>query len=94
MKGSFKAFSSSIRLTFPGIKNFCLTTRHILHIARGDDKTVDIGRNGDQTIDHWQFLASLLRFAQQRSPSPGNFRVDLHKALSESQRNPSSCIFL
>src|SRR3972149_1896266 len=78
---SFNEFSH-----FPGIKDFCLTTRHVLHIACDDDKTVDIGGNGDQAVDHWQFLASLLRLAQQRSPGPGNFRVDLHKPLSESQR--------
>ncbi len=80
------AFSLLIRLTFPGIKDFCLTTRNFLHIACDDDKAVNIGRNGDQAVDHVQFLASLLRLAQQSSPGPGNFRVDLHKALSESQR--------
>jgi hypothetical protein len=44
--------------------------------------TVDIGLNGYQAVDHWQ----VSRLAQQRSPCPVNFRVNLHKALSESQR--------
>ena len=45
------AFLPLIRLTFPGIKDFCLTTHNnILHLACDDDQTVVIDRNGDQVV--------------------------------------------
>ena len=41
---------------------------------------MNIGRDGDEAVDHGQFLPPLFRLAQQQSPGPGNFKIDIENA--------------